>query len=60
MKGVSKRIVKMAAVTVVVAAIAVQPALAAPKSSDRTTTFGSVIRAIIRVLDTIEIRLPPG
>jgi hypothetical protein len=60
MKGVSKRIVRFAAVTVVVAAIVVQPALAAPKAPERGTGLGSLIRKIIRVLDTIDIRLPPG
>jgi hypothetical protein len=60
MRGVSKRIAKFAAVTVVAAAIVVQPALAASKTPDRTSNFGSLIRTIIRVLDTIDIRLPPG
>jgi hypothetical protein len=60
MRGVSKRIVNLAAVTAVIAATVVQPALAAAKTPDRTSSFGSLIRTIIRVLDTIDIRFPPG
>jgi hypothetical protein len=60
MRGVSKRIANLAAVTAVVAALVVQPAFAAAKTPDRPTAFGSLIRTIIRVLDTIDIRFPPG
>jgi len=60
MRGVSKRIVNLAAVTAVVASIVVQPALAASKTPDRTSNFGSLIRTIIRALDEIHISLPPG
>jgi hypothetical protein len=60
MKGVSKRIIRFAAVTAVVAAIVVQPALATPKAPERGSGFGSLIRKIIRILDTIDIRFPPG
>jgi len=60
MRGVSKRIASLAAVTAVVAAFVVQPALAAAKTSDRPIAFESLIRTIIRVLDTIDVRLPPG
>jgi hypothetical protein len=58
-KRVSKRITEVAAIAVVVAAILVQPVLA----STRTDTGGnlrSIIRQIIRALDTIQIGFPPG
>jgi hypothetical protein len=60
MKRVSKRIVRFAAATVVVAAIVVQPALAAPKAPESGSSLGSLIRKIIRALDTIQIGFPPG
>jgi len=60
MRGVSKRIINVAAVSAVVATIVVQPALAAAKAPTRGSDFGSLIRKIIRVLDTIQIGLPPG
>jgi hypothetical protein len=60
MRGVSKRIIKVAAVASMVAAIVVQPALAAAKAPTRASDFGSLIRTIIRVLDAIDIGLPPG
>ena len=60
MKRVSKRIIRFAAVTAVVAAIVVQPVLAAAKTPESGSSLGSLIRKIIRALDTIEIRLPPG
>lgn len=60
MRGVSKRIVNVAMAAAVAAAIVVQPALAAAKTPDSGSNFRSLIRTIIRVLDTIDIRLPPG
>jgi hypothetical protein len=60
MRGVSKRIARLAAVSVVVVALA-HPALAAAQTPDRGNTFGSLIHRIIaRVLDSIDIGLPPG
>jgi hypothetical protein len=59
MRGVSRRIINIGAVAAVVATLITQPALPAT----RTQTgggFGSLIRRIIRVLDTIQIGLPPG
>jgi hypothetical protein len=44
----------------VVAALVTQPALAAAKAPERGGGFGSFVRMIIRALDTIEIRFPPG
>jgi hypothetical protein len=60
MKGVSKRIVRLATAALVVATIAVQPALAAAKAPDRGSDFGSLIRRIVRILEEIHIGLPPG
>jgi hypothetical protein len=60
MKRVSKRIVRFTAVAAVIAAIVVQPAFAAAKTPESGSSLGSLIRKIIRVLDTIDIRLPPG
>lgn len=60
MRGVSKRIANLAAIGAVVATIVVQPALAATKTTEKDFSFRSFIRTIIRALDTIEIRLPPG
>lgn len=60
MKRVSKRIVRFAAVTAVVVSIVVQPVLAAAKTPESASSLGSLIRKIIRILDTIDIRLPPG
>ena len=58
MRGVSRRIINGAMAAAVVAALVTQPALAATKASGGG--FGSLIRMIIRALDTIEIRFPPG
>jgi hypothetical protein len=60
MNGVSKRIAKIVALAVVAGAIAVQPVLASAKTPERGSNLGSIIRQIIRVLDTIHISLPPG
>jgi hypothetical protein len=60
MRGVSKRIVNATATAFVVATIVVQPALAAAKTPDRVSDFGSLIRHIIRAFDEIRISLPPG
>ena len=60
MKRVSKRIIRFAAITAVIAAIVVQPAFAAAKTRESGGSLGSLIRKIIRVLDTIDIRFPPG
>lgn len=60
MRGVSKRIANLAAVTAVTAALLVQPAFAAATTPDRGSSFKSLIRAIIRALDEIHISLPPG
>jgi hypothetical protein len=60
MQGVSKRLVRLAAVSVVVVALA-HPAFAAAQTPDRGNTVGSLLhRIIVRVLDTIQIGLPPG
>ncbi len=60
MKGVSKRIAKLVAVAVVAVAIVVQPALASAKTPEGGSNLRLIIRQIIRVLDTIQIGLPPG
>jgi hypothetical protein len=60
MRGVSKRIDNVVAVAVVLAAIVTQPVLAAAKTPERGGDFGSIIRKIIRALDTIAIGFPPG
>ncbi len=60
MRGVSGRIINGALAAAVVAALVTQPAFAAPKAPERGGGFGSLIRMIIRALDTIEIRFPPG
>ncbi len=60
MRRVSKQIIHFAAATAIVASIVVQPALAAAKTPESGSSLGSLIRKIIRVLDTIEIRFPPG
>jgi hypothetical protein len=60
MRGISKRIINVAAVAAVAATIVVNPVLAAVKNPDRTSKIESFIRKIIRALDTIEIRFPPG
>jgi hypothetical protein len=60
MRGVSKRIASLVATAAVLATLVVQPALAAAKTTEKDSAFRSLIRTIIRALDTIEIRLPPG
>ena len=60
MKGVSKRIAKVVAVSVFAGAIVVQPVLASAKTPEGGSNLRSIIRQIIRVLDTIQIGLPPG
>jgi hypothetical protein len=60
MKRVSKRIAKLVAVAVVAVAIVAQPALASAKTPEAGSNLRSIIRQIIRVLDTIQIGLPPG
>jgi hypothetical protein len=60
MKGVSKRFTNIAAIGAVVAVSIVQPAFAAAKTSDKANYFESLVRKIIRALDTIDVRLPPG
>lgn len=60
MRRVSKQIIHFAAAAAIVASIVVQPAFAAAKTPESGSSLGSLIRKIIRVLDTIEIRFPPG
>ncbi|HEV7570358.1 MAG TPA: hypothetical protein VGQ21_02570 [Thermoanaerobaculia bacterium] len=60
MRGVSKRIINIAAIAAVVATLLVQPAFAAAKTTKKSSFFESLVRKIVRVLDTIDIRLPPG
>jgi hypothetical protein len=60
MKGVSTRIINVVATAVVVVAIAVQPVFAAANMPAKGSHFESLIRKIIRALDTIDIRFPTG
>jgi len=60
MKGVSNRIARVVAVSVFAGAIVVQPALASANTLERGSNLRSIIRQIIRVLDTIQIGFPPG
>lgn len=60
MRGVSKRIIHVVATAAVVAAIFVQPVFAAAKTRESGSYFESLVRKIIRVLDTIDVRFPPG
>jgi len=60
MRSVSKRITNVAALATVVAALVVQPVFAAAKTSEKGGYFDSFVRKIIRALDTIDIRFPPG
>lgn len=60
MKGVSKRFTNLAAIAAVVAVSIVQPVFAAAKTSHKANYFESLVRKIIRALDTIDVRLPPG
>jgi len=60
MRGVSKRIMHAAAIAAVLATFAVRPTLAAPKTPNRGSDVPSIIRLIVRALDTIHISLPPG
>ncbi|MEA2343208.1 MAG: hypothetical protein QOF63_1377 [Thermoanaerobaculia bacterium] len=60
MRGVSKRFTNFAAIAAVIVVSIVQPAFGAAKTSDKTNYFESLVRKIIRALDTIDVRLPPG
>jgi hypothetical protein len=60
MKRVSKRILNVAGVASILALLVVQPAFAASKSANGPGVFRSLISKIIRALDDIQIRLPPG
>jgi hypothetical protein len=60
MKRVSRRIVRFTAVAALIAVVVVQPVLAVAKTPESSGSLGFLIRKIIRVLDTIDIRLPPG
>lgn len=60
MGRVSKRITNFAAIAAVILAIVVQPVFAAAKKPEKCSCFDSLVRKIIRVLDTIQIGLPPG
>lgn len=60
MKAASKRIIKVISLATVVAALVVQPVFAAAKTPERGGYFDSLVRKIIRVLDTIDIRFPPA
>jgi hypothetical protein len=60
MGSVSKRIINIVAIAAVVGVLAAQPAVAAAKTPDKGSYFESVVRKIIRLLDTIDIRFPPG
>jgi hypothetical protein len=60
MKRVSKRILSVAGVASIVGLLVMQPAFAASKSAKGPGVFRSFISKIIRALDDIQIRLPPG
>ena len=60
MGRVSKRIINFAAIAAVVLTIVVQPAFAAAKRPDKGSSFEWLVCKIIRVLDTIDVRLPPA
>jgi hypothetical protein len=60
MKSVSKRVINVAGVATVVALLVVQPVFAAARTSGSGGYFDSLARKIIRLLDTIDIRFPPG
>jgi hypothetical protein len=60
MTGTSKRILNGVATAVVIAAVFVQPALAAAKTAERGSSFGSLIKRVVRALEEIHISLPPG
>ena len=60
MRGVSKRIVNMAAVAALLSALIVQPVLAAPKTPPPKGYFESLVQKIIRALDLGQIGFPPG
>jgi hypothetical protein len=60
MRSVSKLVMDFAAAAAVIVTIAVQPVFAAGKTPEKRTYFESLVRRIVRVLDTIDIRFPPG
>jgi hypothetical protein len=60
MRGVSKRIITLAATAAIIGTLVVQPAVAAPNTSKRGSDFGAVLRKIIRALEDIRIIYPPG
>jgi hypothetical protein len=59
MRGVSKRVARLAALSILVLALGTQPASAAPQgsSSDHVRNF---VRLIIRIFDETQISFPPG
>lgn len=60
MKAVSKRITHIAMIAAVVGTLVVHPAFAAAKNADKGSYFESLLRKIVRALDMIDVRLPPG
>jgi hypothetical protein len=60
MRGVSKSIRSIAALTAITSTLIVLPAFANPRTPDRGSYFESLIRKVVRVLDTIQIGFPPG
>jgi hypothetical protein len=60
MRGASKRIINVAVLATVVATLVVQPIFAAAKTPERGGYFDSLVRKVLRILDTIDIRFPPG
>jgi hypothetical protein len=60
MRGVSKRIVRFVALAALTSTLVLQPVFAKPRTPDRGSYLEALIRKIVRVLDTIQIGLPPG
>jgi hypothetical protein len=60
MKAVSGWFINIAAVAVVVTTLVAAPAFAATKTPDKGGFFESLVRKIVRSLDEIDVRLPPG
>jgi hypothetical protein len=60
MRGVSKRIVNVAAVGALALSLLTQPVLAAAKIPPKDGYFETLIKKIVRVLDLGQIGFPPG
>jgi hypothetical protein len=61
MKGVSKGVAKLFALSAVVLLLGAQPALAAPNGSSGDRGSHSFLRTILkRILDLTDISFPPG